>query len=121
MNVHGDHVASLSRAVAKLLHQPEAEVRRIELAATLHDIGKTALPESLLNKPGPLNAQEWEFMHRHTAIGERIILAAPALANTAPLVRSSHADQATATPTASPGQTYRSARASSPRVMPSTR
>jgi len=90
MNVHGDHVASLSRDVAKLLHQPEAEVRRIELAATLHDIGKTALPESLLNKPGPLNAQEWEFMHRHTAIGERIILAAPALANTAPLVRSSH-------------------------------
>jgi diguanylate cyclase (GGDEF)-like protein len=90
MNVHGDHVASLSRAVAEALHQPEAEVHRIELAATLHDIGKTALPDSLLNKPGPLNAQEWEFMHRHTAIGERIILAAPALANTAPLVRSSH-------------------------------
>jgi len=90
MNVHGGHVAALSGAVAEALHQSALEVQRIQLAATLHDIGKTALPDSLLNKPGPLNAQEWEFMHRHTVIGERILNAAPALAATASLVRSSH-------------------------------
>jgi HD-GYP domain-containing protein (c-di-GMP phosphodiesterase class II) len=73
-----------------MLHQSDQEVQRIRLAATLHDIGKTAIPKSVLNKPGPLDEHDWEFMHRHTLIGERIVLAAPALATTAPLIRSSH-------------------------------
>ena len=90
MDEHGGHVAELSGDVAQALHQPELEVQRIRLAATLHDIGKTAIPEAVLNKPGPLEEREWEFMHRHTLIGERIVLAAPALAATAPLIRSSH-------------------------------
>lgn len=90
MNAHGDHVAELSAEVAEALHQPELEVQRIRLAATLHDIGKTAIPESVLNKPGPLDEQEWAFIHRHTLVGERIVHAAPALAGTAPLIRSSH-------------------------------
>jgi len=90
MNTHGDRVAELAGEVAGALDQPDLEIRRIRLAARLHDIGKSALPESLLNKPGPLSSQEWEFMHRHTMIGERIVLAAPALATTAPLIRSSH-------------------------------
>ncbi len=63
---------------------------RIRLAAQLHDIGKTAIPASILDKPGPLDEREWEFMRRHPLIGERIVLAAPALADTAPLIRSSH-------------------------------
>ena len=90
LDIHGGHVAVLSSEVAKLLGEPDLAVQRIWLAATLHDVGKTAIPEAVLNKPGPLNPQEWEFMHRHTIIGERIVLAAPALANTAPLIRSSH-------------------------------
>jgi diguanylate cyclase (GGDEF)-like protein len=90
MNTHGDHVAELSAELSEALHQPDHEVQRIRLAAMLHDIGKTAIPESLLNKPGPLNSEDWEFMRRHTLIGERIVLAAPALASTAPLIRSSH-------------------------------
>jgi diguanylate cyclase (GGDEF)-like protein len=90
MDVHGGHVAELSGEVAQALHQPELEIQRIRLAATLHDIGKTAIPEAILNKPGPLEEREWEFMHRHTLIGERIVLAAPALAGTASLIRSSH-------------------------------
>jgi diguanylate cyclase (GGDEF)-like protein len=89
-NVHGGYVAELSGDVAVALHQSDLEVQRIRLAATLHDVGKTALPKSLLNKEGPLNVQESEFMHGHTLIGERIVLAAPALASTAPLIRSSH-------------------------------
>jgi diguanylate cyclase (GGDEF)-like protein len=90
MDTHGGHVAELSAQIAQTLHQPDLEVQRIRLAATLHDIGKTAIPESVLNKPGPLDEHEWTFMHRHTLIGERIVLAAPALAGTAPLIRSSH-------------------------------
>jgi diguanylate cyclase (GGDEF)-like protein len=90
MNTHGDHVAELSCELGRTLHQSDQELQRIRLAAMLHDIGKSAIPESVLNKPGPLDERDWEFMHRHTLIGERIVLAAPALASTAPLIRSSH-------------------------------
>jgi HD-GYP domain-containing protein (c-di-GMP phosphodiesterase class II) len=72
------------------LGQPGHEVARIRLAATLHDIGKTAIPASILNKPGRLDQVEWEFIRAHPAIGGRIVSAAPALADTAALIHSSH-------------------------------
>jgi len=59
-------------------------------AAELHDTGKMAIPDAILNKPGPLEPEEWSFMREHTLIGERIIAAAPALVPVARLVRSSH-------------------------------
>jgi hypothetical protein len=46
-------------------------------AAELHDVGKLAIPEELLHKPGPLDAEEWALVRRHPLIGERIIGAAP--------------------------------------------
>ena len=63
------------------------EIRR---AAELHDVGKMAIPDAILTKPGPLDPAEWEFIRNHTLIGERIIGAAPALVPVARLVRSSH-------------------------------
>lgn len=87
---HVERVAELAGAVAEALGEPEREIRRVRLAAQLHDIGKTAIPAAILNKPGPLDEREWEFMRRHPLIGERIVLAAPALADTGPLIRSSH-------------------------------
>jgi diguanylate cyclase (GGDEF)-like protein len=87
---HIGEVAQLASATARILDLPENEVTRIELAAQLHDIGKIAIPEAILNKPGKLTAEEWAFMRRHTEIGERIIAAAPALAFTAELIRSHH-------------------------------
>jgi diguanylate cyclase (GGDEF)-like protein len=87
---HPDSVAELAGAIATDLGEPAYEVARIELAGRLHDIGKSAIPAAILDKPGPLNEREWEFIHRHPAIGERIVLAAPALAGTAELIRSSH-------------------------------
>jgi HD-GYP domain-containing protein (c-di-GMP phosphodiesterase class II) len=62
----------------------------VKLAAELHDVGKVAIPDAILNKPGPLNEDEWAFMRRHTLIGERIVAAAPALCGVAKLVRASH-------------------------------
>ena len=90
LDEHVERVAELAEQVAKALGLPEHEIRRIRLAARLHDIGKTAIPAAILEKPGPLDEREWEFVRRHPLIGERIALAAPALANTAPLIRSSH-------------------------------
>ena len=77
-------------ALAHALGQPDHEVRRICLAAKLHDIGKTAIPASILDKPGPLDEVDWQFIRRHPVIGERIVLAAPALAEAAALIRSTH-------------------------------
>jgi two-component system cell cycle response regulator len=59
-------------------------------AAELHDVGKIAIPDAILSKPEPLNEEEWQFMHRHTILGERILMAASALRPVARLVRSSH-------------------------------
>ena len=75
---------------ARRLGRSTEDVQRTTLAAELRDIGKTAIPDAILNKPGPLNDDEWAFMRRHTLIGERIISAAPSLSPAGKLVRSSH-------------------------------
>ena len=66
------------------------ELDQIAQAAELHDVGKMAIPDAILKKPGPLDHEEWEFIRGHTIIGERIVSAAPALAPVAELIRSSH-------------------------------
>jgi HD-GYP domain-containing protein (c-di-GMP phosphodiesterase class II) len=62
----------------------------IARAAELHDVGKVAIPDAILDKAGPLDDDEEAFMRRHTIIGEAIIAEAPALKPVARLVRSSH-------------------------------
>jgi diguanylate cyclase (GGDEF)-like protein len=90
LHEHLGEVAQLSTMVAERLDLPESEVMRIKLAAELHDVGKVAIPETILGKPGPLDEEEWGFVRRHTEIGERIVSAAPSLAHVADLVRSHH-------------------------------
>jgi diguanylate cyclase (GGDEF)-like protein len=87
---HLDQVTRLCQAVAAKLALPDEDVAPLLQAASLHDVGKAAIPDEILKKPEPLTAAEWEFMRRHTVIGERILSAAPALARAAALVRSSH-------------------------------
>jgi two-component system cell cycle response regulator len=87
---HTDEVAALVIGVARRLGLDDDETERVAIAAELHDIGKIAVPRSILQKPGPLDADEWEFMRRHTLIGERITQSAPALVGVAALIRSSH-------------------------------
>jgi diguanylate cyclase (GGDEF)-like protein len=87
---HVRDVADLAAATAQRFDLPPDEVEQIRQAAELHDIGKVAVPDAILDKTGPLNANEWEFIRRHTLIGERIVAAAPALQRAAGLVRSSH-------------------------------
>ena len=76
------------------------------VAAELHDVGKVAIPDAILNKPGPLDDDEWAFMRRHTLIGERIVAAAPALrpGRASWCAPATSAGTATATPTASAGE-----------------
>jgi two-component system, cell cycle response regulator len=87
---HTETVTSLARAVAGALGL-DAEARDVVArAAELHDVGKVAIPDAILGKPGPLDEDERTFMRRHTVIGEAIIEAAPALRPVAALVRASH-------------------------------
>ncbi len=90
LGVHLDEVTGLCNAVADRLNMPDADRAPLLQAASLHDVGKAAIPDDILNKPGPLNDEEWAFMRRHTVIGERILSAAPALSRAAKLVRWSH-------------------------------
>jgi diguanylate cyclase (GGDEF)-like protein len=87
---HVDGVAEMAVDTARRLGLDDGEIERIRLAAELHDIGKLGIPDAILHKPGALDATEWEFMRRHTLIGERILHAAPDLHDVAPIVRSTH-------------------------------
>jgi diguanylate cyclase (GGDEF)-like protein len=81
-------VAGLVLAVAEELGMSAEERDEAQRAAQLHEVGKMAIPDAILNKPGPLEESEWEFVRRHPLIGERIIASAAALVPVARLVRS---------------------------------
>jgi diguanylate cyclase (GGDEF)-like protein len=89
----GEHisgVAELAEAVAERLELDAEQLEHVRHAAALHDVGKMAIPDAILDKPAALDEDEWQFIRRHTIIGERIVAAAPALRPVAALVRSSH-------------------------------
>jgi two-component system cell cycle response regulator len=87
---HLREVGRLATIVGRALGMSDSELDELHRAAELHDIGKAAVPDTILTKPGPLAQEEWDFVRRHTLIGERILLAAPALAPVAAIVRASH-------------------------------
>jgi diguanylate cyclase (GGDEF)-like protein/putative nucleotidyltransferase with HDIG domain len=87
---HSAAVIEMSAAVARNLGLRDAEVDWIRSAALLHDIGKVAVPDEILHKPGPLNDDEWELMKQHPVIGERILRALPGMGVVARIVRHEH-------------------------------
>ena len=87
---HAEKTARLAAAVARRLELTEAEVDRVVRAAELHDVGKVAIPDAILQRTSPLGEDEWSFIRRHTTIGERIVATAPALAEVALIIRSHH-------------------------------
>jgi diguanylate cyclase (GGDEF)-like protein len=87
---HSEQVVTLACEVAGRLHLPDSEVEQVRDGAMLHDVGKVAIPNEILYKPGPLTSEEWEVMREHPVIGEQILLRTPELAHIAPLVRHEH-------------------------------
>ena len=83
-------VGSLALDVGTALGLRRDELDELERAAQLHDLGKLAVPDEILHKPGPLDEREWGFVRQHTIVGERILRASPALRSVAGVVRSSH-------------------------------
>jgi diguanylate cyclase (GGDEF)-like protein len=89
----GEHVAGVTRlaiVVGRQLGLSPGELGSLARAAELHDIGKMAIPDAILNKPTSLTDAEWQFMRQHTILGERILRSAPSLEPVAAAVRSSH-------------------------------
>jgi diguanylate cyclase (GGDEF)-like protein len=85
-----DGVVDLAVAVGSLLGLSAGELPELARAARLHNLGKLAVPEEILDKPGPLAEQEWEFIRRHPVVGERILRASPSFRSVAAIVRASH-------------------------------
>jgi diguanylate cyclase (GGDEF)-like protein/putative nucleotidyltransferase with HDIG domain len=87
---HAEEVARLAGLTAEHLALPARVVQRCRLAGWLHDVGKLAVPEQILNKPGPLDAAESEVMRTHSTVGADIVHRIPTLRQVAPAVRHHH-------------------------------
>ena len=70
---HSQRVAELAARTARRLGLPDEEVELTRLAASLHDLGKLAIPEEILRKPGPLTEPERMVLERHPQIGFRML------------------------------------------------
>ena len=88
---HSRGVVELSLAVSDRLGLSFEQRRNVEFAALLHDVGKIAVPKEIINKPGPLDAEEWEIVRRHTIEGESMLnRVGGVLSEVGRIVRSSH-------------------------------
>jgi putative nucleotidyltransferase with HDIG domain len=88
---HSHGVVTLSLAVADRLQLDPAARRRVEFGALLHDIGKIAVPAEIINKPGPLDDDEWAVMKLHTVEGQQMLdRIGGVLGEVGRVVRSSH-------------------------------
>jgi diguanylate cyclase (GGDEF)-like protein/putative nucleotidyltransferase with HDIG domain len=87
---HIRRVQVFAAAIAKGLGMSEAEIQGVKTAALLHDIGKLAVPEHILSKPGPLTQEEFQKIRVHPQVGAEIISAVPFPYPVAPLILSHH-------------------------------
>jgi diguanylate cyclase (GGDEF)-like protein/putative nucleotidyltransferase with HDIG domain len=87
---HVERVQYYAAALARQLELSDLDRQAVEIAALLHDIGKLAVPEHILSKPGPLTTDERKKMQVHAQIGAEIVSAVPFPCPVAPLIRSHH-------------------------------
>ncbi len=83
-------IASIVVALARQLALPEAEIDRLRIAALLHDVGKVAVPEEILEKPSALTSAEWRSVVQHPRIGQVILEQAAALKDAVPIILHHH-------------------------------
>src|SRR5438045_4447547 len=88
--LHSRRVQIYAAGVARACHLSEAEIQGVKTAALLHDIGKLAVPEHILSKPGPLTQEEFQKIRIHPQVGAEIIAAVPFPYPVAPLIMSHH-------------------------------
>jgi diguanylate cyclase (GGDEF)-like protein/putative nucleotidyltransferase with HDIG domain len=87
---HIRRVQLYAAAVARALGMSENEIQGVKTAALLHDIGKLAVPEHILSKPGPLTPEEFQKIRAHPKVGADIVSSVPFPYPVAPLILSHH-------------------------------
>jgi diguanylate cyclase (GGDEF)-like protein/putative nucleotidyltransferase with HDIG domain len=87
---HIRRVQVYAAGLARALDMPENEIQGVKTAALLHDIGKLAVPEHILSKPGPLTQEEFQKIRIHPQVGAEIISGVPFPYPVAPLILSHH-------------------------------
>ena len=90
MAFHARKVQRCSALIARRMYLPEEQVKQVEVAALLHDVGMLALPDTVALCAGRLNEQQYEAMQRHSLIGARILEGLEFLTPVIPIVRSHH-------------------------------
>ena len=83
-------IASIVVSLARHLQLPDAEIDRLRVAALLHDVGKVAVPEEILEKPAALTSAEWRTVVQHPRIGQVILEQAAALKDAVPIILHHH-------------------------------
>ena len=89
----GDHsksVVSLSAQVARRMDLSARQIAETEQVALLHDVGKVAVPDHILQKPGPLDEHERRLIEEHPVVGAKIVRSIAGLAHLAPAIRAGH-------------------------------
>ena len=87
---HTERVSAVAVALARRLGYEGEELDAVEIGALLHDIGKIGIPERILNKPGPLDPDEWIVMKRHPVVSEYILSGIEVSPIVRQIARSSH-------------------------------
>lgn len=87
---HSMRAAADAVKVARYLALPEEEIESIRLAGLLHDIGKIGIKEAVLNKPGKLDATEWQQVHEHPVLAEKILTPIEELKDVIKIIRHHH-------------------------------
>lgn len=90
---HCDRLSRYSVALGERLELPQDDLIALRRGGVVHDIGKVAVPERVLLKPGPLDPHERELMETHTVIGERICAPLKSFRQVLPIIRSHHERQ----------------------------
>src|SRR3954449_11179747 len=90
---HSRGVVALSVEIAQQLGLSDRDQRLVEFGALLHDVGKLRVPNEIINKPGPLDDDEWAIMRRHTIDGEAMLAPVGGMMHeVGRIVRGSHED-----------------------------
>jgi diguanylate cyclase (GGDEF)-like protein len=87
---HARWITDTSLEVGRTLGMDNASLKRLELGALFHDIGKIGIPSDILQKPGPLHDEEWAIIKTHPDLGAKILAPIARLADVRPIVRACH-------------------------------
>jgi putative two-component system response regulator len=87
---HCERLSEYSTSLGNCLGLPEEQITALRRAGIVHDIGKVAVPDAILLKPGRLTEEEWKVMREHTTVGERICAPLKSFRLVLPIIRHHH-------------------------------